>query len=332
MHVSLTFIIVYAVVVISGLLLLVTYYSYFERRLLAFMQSRIGPNRVGPYGLLQPIADVIKLLTKEVIIPLRAEKKLYILAPLLLLVPSLTVWFVMPVAAQVVLANINVGLLVVLALSSCGIYGILLAGWSTNSSYALLGMLRAGAQIISYEISMTFALIGVLLLSESLNLTEIVVQQQGGAWHWFCWPLLPLMVIYWITAVAETNRAPFDVAEGESEIVAGFHVEYSGVLFALFFLAEYANMILVSALTTILFFGGWHSPFSGIMFLEGLFKWIPGVIWFFSKTLVFMWLFIWLRATLPRFRYDQIMRLNWQVFVPITFLWLVLLCIALRLF
>ncbi len=300
----------------------VAYLTFAERKVIGYIQVRIGPNRVGPRGWLQPIADGIKLLLKEIIVPSNANRFLFVLAPVLAIAPALAAWAVVPFDDGWVIADIDAGLLYILALTSMGVYGIILAGWASNSKYAFLGALRSAAQVVSYEIAMGFALVGVLLAAGSLNLSDIVRAQEGSVLHWFWLPLLPLFVIYFISGVAETNRAPFDVAEGESEIVAGFHVEYSGMSFAVFFLAEYANMILVSALAAIMFLGGWLSPFQGIPVLEGLFAWVPGIFWLLAKTAVFLFLYLWFRATFPRYRYDQIMRLGWKVFIPITIVWL----------
>lgn len=312
------------VVIIAPLMLLVAYYTYAERKVIGYMQVRLGPNRVGPKGWLQPIADAVKLMFKEILIPTGADKILFLIAPLLTIGPALAAWAVFPFDAGLVLADINAGLLYILALTSIGVYGVIIAGWASNSKYAFLGAIRSSAQIVSYEIAMGFALVGVLVAAGSLNLGEIVKAQEGGFLHWFWLPLLPLFVIYFISGVAETNRAPFDVAEGESEIVAGFHVDYSGMAFAVFFLGEYANMILVSALTALMFLGGWLSPFQGT-FMESWFDWVPGFFWLLAKTFVFMFLYLWFRATFPRYRYDQIMRLGWKVFIPITIVWIVVI-------
>ncbi len=310
------------VAIVAPLLGAVAYLTYFERKVIGYMQVRIGPNRVGPFGLLQPIADGLKLLLKESIIPTVANKGLFLLAPILSIAPALVAWAVIPFADGLVLADIDAGLLFVLALSSVGIYGVILAGWSSNSKYAFLGAMRLGAQMISYEIAMGFALVCVLIVSESLNLSDIVNGQGKGlfadygvgflSWNWL--PLFPMFIVYFISGVAETNRAPFDVAEGESEIVAGFHVDYSGMAFALFFLAEYANMILIAFLTSVMFLGGWLSP---VGFLPDGFGWLA------LKSCVLLFLFLWFRATFPRYRYDQIMRLGWKVFIPLTIIWLV---------
>lgn len=306
------------------LIIAVAFYTYFERRVIGAMQIRIGPNRVGPWGLIQPFADVFKLLLKEIILPANANRFLFVLAPVLALAPAFAAWAVVPFNDFLVLADVDAGLLYVLALTSLGVYGIIIAGWASNSKYAFLGAMRAAAQAISYEIAMGFALVGVLILSGSLNLREIVLAQQGGIFDWYWFPLLPLFVIYMISGLAETNRAPFDVAEGESEIVAGYHVEYSGAAFAVFFLAEYANMILISGLSAILFAGGWLSPFEGVPFLADTQIAEGSIFWFLAKTILFMFMFLWYRATFPRYRYDQIMRLGWKVLIPITLVWVMI--------
>ena len=305
------------ILIIGPLMVVVLYYTYAERKVLAYMHVRIGPNRVGPAGLLQPIADAVKLLFKEIVIPTNADRYLFVIAPILSLVPALAAWAVIPFTGTLVLADIDASLLYVLALTSFGVYGVIVAGWASNSKYAFLGAMRSAAQIVAYEIAMGFALVGVLMVAGSLNLREIVLAQAGGLHQWYFIPLLPLFVVYLVSGVAETNRTPFDVAEGESEIVAGFHVEYGGMGFALFFLAEYANMILISALAVLLFLGGWHPPFA-----VAPFTWIPGIFWFFGKLAVIAFLFLWFRATFPRYRYDQIMRLGWKVFIPITLVWI----------
>ena len=309
------------VALVLPLTIIVAFYTLGERKILGYMHTRIGPNRVGPLGLLQPFADVIKLLVKEIVVPSASNKFLFYLAPVLALAPAFAAWAVVPFADGVALANINAGLLYLLAMTSMGVYGIILAGWASNSKYAFLGAMRSAAQVVSYEIAMGFALVGVLICAGSLNLTEIVRGQVGdqGFLEWFWLPLLPLFVIYFISGVAETNRAPFDVAEGESEIVAGFHVEYAGAGFAVFFLAEYANMILVSFLASIMFLGGWLSPVQGWM--AGPLA-TPGPWWLAAKVVFFMFTLVWLRATFPRYRYDQIMRLGWKVFIPITIVWI----------
>jgi len=299
--------------IVLPLFLSVAYLTYFERKVIGFMQSRIGPNRVGYFGLLQPIADALKLMFKEIITPTQSSRLLFFIAPILTIAPAFAAWAVIPFNAELVLADINAGLLYVLAMTSVAVYGVIIAGWASNSKYAFLGSLRSAAQIVSYEIAMGFTLVGVLMCANSLNLGNIVAGQQGGMGQWYVWPLFPLFIIYFISAVAETNRAPFDVAEGESEIVAGFHVEYSGMAFAVFFLAEYANMILVSMLAALMFLGGWLSP---VTFLP------DSILWLFAKVAFLLFFFLWFRATFPRYRYDQIMRLGWKVFIPLTLVWI----------
>jgi len=326
--VALTIVLIKIIVLILPLLGAVAYLTLAERKVIGYMQIRIGPNRVGPRGLLQPIADAVKLMFKEIIFPTSANKMLFILGPVLTIGPALAAWAVIPFTDEMVIANLNAGVLYVLAMTSIGVYGVIIAGWASNSKYAFLGALRSAAQIVSYEISMGFAVVGVLLAAGSLNFGEIVQAQQGSVIHWFWLPLLPLFLIYFISGVAETNRAPFDVAEGESEIVAGFHVEYSGMTFAIFFLAEYANLILISILTALMFLGGWLTPLQGIL-PDSVFE-IPviglllgdGIHWLLLKTSFFLFLFLWFRATFPRYRYDQIMRLGWKVFIPLTIVWL----------
>lgn len=303
----------------------VAYLTLAERKVIGYIQMRIGPNRVGPLGLFQPIADGLKLLMKEVILPAKSNLYLFVLAPILAIGPALAAWAVMPFDADLILADINAGLLYILAITSMSVYGVVIAGWASNSRYAFLGAMRSAAQVVSYEIAMGFALVGVLVAAGSLNLGEIVMAQSGGFWHWYWLPLLPLFVVYFVSGVAETNRAPFDIAEGESEIVAGFHVEYSGMAFAVFFLAEYADMILISMLAATLFMGGWLSPFEGIPYLEPLFAWVPGLIWLLIKTSLFLFIYLWIRATFPRYRYDQIMRLGWKIFIPVTLVWIVII-------
>ena len=299
----------------------VAFYTYFERKVIGAMQIRIGPNRVGPFGLIQPFADVFKLLLKEIILPTNSNRFLFLIAPIIVLTPALTAWAVVPFNDFLVLSDIDAGLIYVLALTSLGVYGIIIAGWASNSKYAFLGAMRAAAQTVSYEIAMGLSLVGVLILAGTLNLKEIVLAQQGGLFDWYWLPLFPLFIIYMISGLAETNRAPFDQTEGESEIVAGFHVEYSGSTFAIFFLAEYANMILISGLTAILFAGGWLSPFEGVPVLGDTVLGQGSIFWFLAKTVVFMFMFLWYRATFPRFRYDQIMRLGWKALIPITLVW-----------
>ncbi|TDJ64302.1 MAG: NADH-quinone oxidoreductase subunit NuoH [Proteobacteria bacterium] len=314
--------------IVAPIMLSVAYLTYAERKVIGYMQVRIGPNRVGPRGWLQPIADALKLLCKEIIIPTGANRFLFLLAPILALGPALAAWAVIPFGSEMVLANINAGLLYILALTSLGVYGIIIAGWASNSKDAFIGAMRSAAQIVSYEIPMGFALVGVLIAAGSLNLGQIIEAQRGNPLTWFWIPLFPLFIIYFISGLAETNRAPFDVSEGESEIVAGFHVEYAGMAFALFFLAEYANMIMISALTSVMFLGGWLSPLSSMSDLPvvGLF-FADGIHWLIFKTAFFLFCFLWIRATFPRFRYDQIMRLGWKVFLPITIAWLVVVAV-----
>ena len=317
------------VLVTVTLIISVALLTLWERKVIGWIQLRRGPNRVRIFGLLpglgQPFADVVKLLLKEVIIPIRANKGLFVLAPALALIPAFATWAVIPLSPDLVIADINAGLLYYLSLTSVGVYGIILAGWAANSKYAFLGAMRSAAQMVAYEIAMGFALVGVLMVSGSLNFGTIVRMQHGGplAWNWF-W-LFPLLIVYFISGLAETNRSPFDVAEGESEIVAGFHVEYSGIAFALFFLAEYANMILISALTAVFFFGGWLSPLDGYL-PKGSpvtdFLMAPSFFWLGLKIFIVLFLFLWLRATFPRYRYDQIMRLGWKVLIPITLVWI----------
>lgn len=309
--------------ILIPLILGVAYLTYLERKVIGFMQDRIGPNRVGPYGLGQPIADILKLFCKEIIIPKASNRYLYLIAPMLSIAPALSAWAVIPFEPHVVLTDINAGVLFLYAMSSLGVYGILIAGWASNSKYAFLGALRSAAQTISYEIAMGFAFVGVLLAAGSMNLQTIVERQAGGCWHWYAVCLLPLFIAYWIAGVAETNRAPFDVAEGESEIVAGFHVEYSGITFGVFFLAEYANIILVSMTASLLFLGGWLPPVSALSF-------IPGMVWLMLKTGFMVFVFLWLRATFPRFRYDQIMRLGWKILIPVTLFWIVLVAFCIQ--
>ena len=314
--------IVKIVVIVAPLMLGVAYLTYAERKIIGYMQVRIGPNRVGPKGWLQPIADALKLMFKEIILPTGANKILFVVAPILSIAPALAAWAVIPFDDELVLSNMDAGLLYVLALTSIGVYGVIIAGWASNSKYAFLGAMRSAAQVVSYEIAMGFALVGVLMAAGSLNLGDIVRAQEGNFLTKYWLPLLPLFVVYFLSGVAETNRAPFDVAEGESEIVAGFHVEYSGMTFAIFFLAEYANMILIAALSSILFLGGWLSPFQGIPVLDPMTAWVPGLFWLLMKMSIFLFLFLWFRATFPRYRYDQIMRLGWKVFLPVTIFWL----------
>ncbi|CDZ75933.1 NADH-quinone oxidoreductase subunit H [Legionella massiliensis] len=309
--------------IVLPLLIGVAYLTYAERKVIGYIQVRIGPNRVGVKGLLQPFADLFKLITKEIIVPTKSNKYLFVIAPLFALAPSLAGWAVIPFSQGVALADINAGLLYVFAMSSLGVYGVLIAGWASNSKYAMFGALRSAAQTVSYEIAMGFAIVGVLIAAGSLNLTDIVLSQRGGILHWWFLPLLPLFLVFWIAGVAETNRAPFDLAEGESEIVAGFHVEYSGIGFAIFFLSEYASMILISAIMSLLFLGGWLSPFEGMPVLEEIFYIVPGFVWLLIKVSFFLFVYLWVRATFPRYRYDQLMRLGWKVLIPVTIVWIV---------
>jgi NADH-quinone oxidoreductase subunit H len=320
---TLVWLVIKILVVMVPLLITVAYLTFAERKVIGYMQDRVGPNRVGPMGLFQPFADLIKLVLKEIIIPQKSNKYLFFVAPLLSLVPAFAAWAAIPFSEGVVLADINAGVLYIFAMSSLGVYGVLISGWASNSKYALYGALRSAAQTVSYEIAMGFSLVGVLMAAGKMNLTEIVLSQSGGFWHWWFLPLFPLFMVFWISGIAETNRAPFDMAEGESEIVAGFHVEYSGVSFGLFFLAEYAAMILISMMITLLFMGGWLSPFQGIAGLETVFSFVPGFIWLFAKTGFFLFFYIWIRASFPRYRYDQLMRLGWKVLIPTTIVWLV---------
>ena len=313
------------IVLLVPLLVGVAYLTFAERKIIGYMQVRLGPNRVGPKGWLQPIADAMKLMFKEIIIPTRADRFLFLLAPVLSFGPALAAWAVVPFGDGMMISHLDAGLLYLLALTSLGVYGVIVAGWASNSKYAFIGAMRSAAQIVAYEIAMGFALVGVLMAAGSLNLNQIVLAQQGSILHWFWLPLLPLFLVYFISGVAETNRAPFDVAEGESEIVAGFHVDYSGMAFAVFFLAEYANMILVSALAATLFLGGWLSPFEGIPVLGALFGFVPGALWLTLKIALLLLFFLWFRATFPRYRYDQIMRLGWKVFIPVTLVWILVI-------
>lgn len=313
------------IAIVVPLLLSVAYLTFAERKVIGYMQVRLGPNRVTFFGIpwlggwAQPIADALKLLTKEIIIPSGANRFLFVLAPVLSIMPAMAAWAVVPFQPELVLANVDAGLLYIMAITSMSVYGVIIAGWASNSKYAFIGAMRSAAQIVSYEIAMGFALVGVLMASHSLNLVEIVKAQQGSAGflNWFFIPLFPLFLVYLISGVAETNRAPFDVAEGESEIVAGFHVEYSGMAFAVFFLAEYANIILVSTMCATMFLGGWLPPFDFAPF-----TWLPGVFWLVFKVVFIVFCFLWFRATFPRYRYDQIMRLGWKVFIPVTLVWI----------
>jgi NADH-quinone oxidoreductase subunit H len=330
---TLIWILVRAVVIVVPVLLCVAYLILWERKLIGWMHVRIGPNRVGPLGLLQPIADVLKLLLKEVMFPAQINRMMYLVAPLMVLVPAVAVWAVIPFQAEVVMADVNAGLLYVMAISSVGVYGVILAGWASNSKYAFIGAMRAAAQMVSYEIAMGFALVTVLMVAGSLNLSAIVNGQNVGyfadmginilSWNWL--PLLPMFAVYFISGVAETNRHPFDVVEGESEIVAGHMIEYSGMTFALFFLAEYINMIIISTMTSLMFLGGWAPPFS-----SAITNAIPGFFWLLIKVFLLLSVFIWIRASFPRYRYDQIMRLGWKIFIPLTVAWLIIVAIWIK--
>ena len=329
-EVSLVISVINIIIVTASLILFVVFMVYFERKIMGYMHASIGPNRVGPKGIFQSLADTIKLLFKEIIIPAKADRFMFLLAPLLLLIPAIAAWAVVPLNPEFLIADINAGLLYLLALTSFGVYGVILAGWASNSKYAFLGSMRAAAQMVAYEIAMGFALVGVLMAGGSLKLGAIVAAQSGGIQNWFFIPLFPLFIVYFISGVAETNRHPFDVAEGEAEIVAGFHVEYSGAAFAIFFLAEYINMALISILTTIFFLGGWESVFSNFSILENsVFSFLtqPSIFWLLIKTLFFLFVFVWLRATFPRYRYDQLMTLGWKVLIPITIVWIGVECI-----
>lgn len=319
----LLWVVIKILVIVVPLLICVAYLTYAERKVIGYIQVRIGPNRVGFRGLLQPFADLIKMIIKEVIVPTRSNRYLFLVAPLFALVPALAGWAVIPFGEGMALTNINAGVLYLFAMSSLGVYGVLIAGWASNSKYAMLGALRSAAQTVSYEIAMGFALVGVLLAAGTMNITDIVMAQRGGISHWLFVPLFPLFMVFWIAGIAETNRAPFDMAEGESEIVAGFHVEYSGIGFGLFFLAEYASMILISTMITLLFLGGWLSPFDGISWLDNVFYVVPGFVWFAIKISFFLFVYLWVRATFPRYRYDQLMRLGWKVLIPVTIVWVI---------
>jgi len=319
---SIIIILIKAFALIIPLMLMVAYFTYAERKVIGYMQLRLGPNRVGPKGWLQPIADAVKLMFKEIIFPTKADVYLYLLAPVLAIAPAIAVWAVIPLDAELYIANLDVSLLYILAVGSIGVYGIILAGWASNSKYPLLGALRSASLLVSYEIVIGFALVTVVMIAGSVNLNAIVEAQKGSILHWYWIPLFPMMIIFFISALVETNRAPFDVVEGESEIVGGTHVEYSGMTFAVFFLAEYANMILMAILAVIMFFGGWHSPFEGVPYIGEFFSWVPGLVWVLAKATFFMFAYLWVRATFPRFRYDQIMRLSWKVFLPFTIAWI----------
>lgn len=313
------------IILLVALILGAAFLVFLERKVIAFMHQRIGPNRVGPKGWFQSFADVIKLFIKEVIVPSNADRFLFLTAPLLSLIPALAAWAVIPLNETFIIADIDAGILYLLALTSFSVYGVILAGWASNSKYAFLGAMRSAAQMVAYEIAMGFALVGVLMAGGSLNLGDIVAAQSGGILHWFWIPLFPLFFVYFISGIAETNRHPFDVAEGESEIVAGFHVEYSGAPFAIFFLAEYVNMLLIATLTSIMFLGGWESFFAGSNYLMNTsleFLMEPSILWLAVKVSFFLFTFFWLRASFPRYRYDQIMKLGWKVLIPITIIWI----------
>ena len=318
-------------VIVVPITLCVAFLTLWERKVIGWMQVRIGPNRVG-FGWLQPFADVLKLLLKEIVVPTGANKALFFIAPLLSIGPALAAWAVIPFDPTLVLANANAGLLYILALTSVGVYGVILAGWASNSKYAFIGCMRSAAQIVSYEIAMGFALVGVLMAANSLNLSDIVNAQAGGLSQWYFIPLFPLFIVYFISGVAETNRHPFDVAEGESEIVAGFHVEYSGVTFAIFFLAEYANMILIAVLVSVMFLGGWLSPLpvTNELTVFGMTPFADGFFWLAAKVFFVLFFFLWIRASFPRYRYDQIMRLGWKIFIPVTLVYIVFLAIVMQ--
>ena len=318
-------------VIVVPITLCVAFLTLWERKVIGWMQVRIGPNRVG-FGWLQPFADVFKLLLKEIVVPTGANKTLFFIAPLLSIGPALAAWAVIPFDPTLVLANANAGLLYILALTSVGVYGVILAGWASNSKYAFIGCMRSAAQIVSYEIAMGFALVGVLMAANSLNLSDIVNAQAGGLSQWYFIPLFPLFIVYFISGVAETNRHPFDVAEGESEIVAGFHVEYSGVTFAIFFLAEYANMILIAVLVAVMFLGGWLSPLpiTNELYVFGMKPFADGFFWLAAKVFFVLFFFLWIRASFPRYRYDQIMRLGWKIFIPVTLVYIVFLAIVMQ--
>ena len=331
MILDIIWIVLKVLLIIIPLILVVAYYTYAERKVIGYMQDRVGPNRVGSFGLLQPIVDAAKLLLKEIIIPTKSNRYLFFIAPILAFAPAYAAWAVVPFGKGLALADINAGVLYILAMTSIAVYGVIIAGWASNSKYAMFGALRAAAQVVSYELAMGFAIIGVLIAAGSLNLSTIIETQQGGIWHWYFIPLFPLFIVYFIAGVAETGRAPFDVIEGESEIIAGHHVEYSGARFALFFLVEYANMILISLLTAVFFLGGWMSPFDGIPVLDQLFSFVPGMIWLFLKTGIFMFMYLWIRATFPRYRYDQLMRLGWKIFIPVTLVWVIVVAFMVKL-
>ncbi|MEE2770306.1 MAG: NADH-quinone oxidoreductase subunit NuoH [Pseudomonadota bacterium] len=325
------FVLINIVIILIPVLICIAYYTLAERKVAAYIQGRIGANRVGFRGLLQPFADALKFLNKEYIYPAASNPVLFTLAPILSVTTALAGWAVIPVAPGIVVSNIDAGLLYLFAVTSLGAYGVIIAGWSSNSKYAIFGAMRSMAQVISYEIAMGFALVGVLLLAGSMNLSSIVESQAGGFWHWYIWPLLPLFVVFVICGLAETNRLPFDLAEGEAEIVAGYMVEYGSVGFMLFFLSEYSNMLLVSALGTTLFLGGWHSPFESIFLLSSLTSFVPLFVWFIIKTFFMAFVILWVRWTFPRYRYDQLMMMGWKALIPTTLIWLPIVAIFIKL-
>lgn len=325
------FVLIKIVAILVPVLLCIAYYTLAERKVAAYIQGRIGANRVGFRGLLQPFADALKFLNKEYIYPAASNPVLFTLAPVLSVTTAIAGWAVIPVSPGFVVADIDAGLLYLFAVTSLGAYGVIIAGWASNSKYAIFGAMRSMAQVISYEIAMGFALVGVLLLSGSMNLSQIVEGQAGGIWHWYVWPLLPLFIVFVVCGLAETNRLPFDLAEGEAEIVAGYMVEYGSVGFMLFFLSEYSNMLLVSALGTTLFLGGWHSPFDSIIILNSLTAFIPAFIWFVLKTFFMAFVILWVRWTFPRYRYDQLMMMGWKALIPTTLIWLPIVAIFIKL-
>lgn len=325
------FLFIKIIAILVPVLLCIAYYTLAERKVAAYIQGRIGANRVGFRGLLQPFADALKFLNKEYIYPAASNPVLFTLAPILSVTTAIAGWAVIPVSPGFVVADIDAGLLYLFAVTSLGAYGVIIAGWASNSKYAIFGAMRSMAQVISYEIAMGFALVGVLLLSGSMNLSHIVEGQAGGIWHWYIWPLLPLFIVFVVCALAETNRLPFDLAEGEAEIVAGYMVEYGGVGFMLFFLSEYSNMLLVSALGTTLFLGGWHSPFESILFLSSLTASVPVFVWFVIKTFFMAFILLWVRWTFPRYRYDQLMMMGWKALIPTTLIWLPIVAIFIKL-
>ena len=325
------FLFIKIIAILVPVLICIAYYTLAERKVAAYIQGRIGANRVGFRGLLQPFADALKFLNKEYIYPAASNPVLFTLAPILSVTTAIAGWAVIPVSPGFVVADIDAGLLYLFAVTSLGAYGVIIAGWASNSKYAIFGAMRSMAQVISYEIAMGFALVGVLLLAGSMNLSQIVEGQSGGIWHWYIWPLFPLFIVFVVCGLAETNRLPFDLAEGEAEIVAGYLVEYGGVGFMLFFLSEYSNMLLVSALGATLFLGGWHSPFESILFLSSLTAFIPVFVWFLLKTFFMAFILLWVRWTFPRYRYDQLMMMGWKALIPTTLIWLPIVAIFIKL-